>query len=139
MFLTDGPGKKGQVEHIGTISSGACLGRLEKNIFGDEYMGKDDNRNGSENPHKEIKASIMRIYGFSRDADIGYTCTAIAGTFYSRPEKKIFGNEYMGRDNKAMTLNTVWGVDKWGWFYKNAGSCVFQIMAVRKIPADFII
>jgi hypothetical protein len=57
------------------------------------------------NPHKEIEASIMRIYGFSRDADIGYTHTTTAGTFSDRPEKKIFGNEYMGmgKENKRLS------------------------------------
>ena len=48
------------------------------------------------NPHKEIEASIMRIYGFSRDADIGYICTTAAGTFLDCREKKIFGNAYNG-------------------------------------------
>jgi hypothetical protein len=59
------------------------------------------------NPHKEIEASITRIYGFSRDADFGYIGTIAAGTFSGRRGKKIFGYEYMGRDNKAMTLRTV--------------------------------
>jgi len=49
------------------------------------------------NPHKKIEASIMRIYGFSRDADFGYTFTTTSGTFLGCREKKIFGNEYMGR------------------------------------------
>ena len=61
------------------------------------------------NPHKKIEASITRIYGFSRDADLGYPFTITAGTFYSRHGQEIFDNEYMGWDNKAMTLGTVLG------------------------------
>ena len=56
------------------------------------------------NPHKKIEASIMRIYGFSRDADIGYAFTTTTGTFYSRRGKKIFGNEYMGEGMKKQWL-----------------------------------
>ena len=41
------------------------------------------------NPHKKIEASIMRIYGFSRDADFGYIWAIPSGTFLSRSGKGI--------------------------------------------------
>jgi hypothetical protein len=71
------------------------------------------------NPHKKIEASIMRIYGFSRDADFGYTFTTTSGTFLGCREKKIFGNEYMGDGmKKQWFLRRFWGFNKFTWVYK---------------------
>jgi hypothetical protein len=57
------------------------------------------------NPHKEIEASIMRIYGFSRDADFGDTCTTATGTFLGCHEKKIFGiRDHQDRHQSMVAL-----------------------------------
>jgi len=83
------PGKNKDVLMNQLIRSHHCL------TFMKTFVQRRSMKHSLLNPHKEIEASIMRLWFFTR-CWLWYTFTTTSGTFLGCREKKIFGNEYMG-------------------------------------------